>query len=143
MYSSASVDLDQRVHLRVSSLDDQEVVELELEAERMGIVLEVEQVGFSLADQRELAVQLDRLRRDEPSLGIDVVALNPDGRVWVTFTGGRSPIVERIRPMAGDDRVFVTEPTGMGFFDLDRGRPVSTSQVRRATVVRTQSRSGS
>lgn len=86
----------------------------------MGIVLDVEQVGFSLADQRELALELDRLRRDEPGLGIDVVALNADGRVWMTFSGGPSRIVERIRAMAGDDRVFLPEPSQVGFFDFDR-----------------------
>lgn len=69
--------------------------------------LEIEQVGFSRSDQVELRTRLHHLRRVRPGLGIEAVALHPDGRVWLSFVGGRRQIAAAVEGLADEDRIFL------------------------------------
>ncbi len=103
VFSSAQQS-DSGVELRVAALTEDDEISLLIEAEEREVALTIQVVSFSLADQRDLMQEIRDLKRREPDLGIDVVTVHFDGRVWVTSRGPGPRLVERLREMAAPDR---------------------------------------
>ena len=112
---SSALRSESGVELRVAVLTEDDEINLLIEAEERGVALTIQVVGFSLADQRDLMKQIRALKGREPELGIDLVTVHFDGRVW--RAPGTASLARHFRPSPSPNaggRCLRCRPTAAG-----------------------------